>query len=117
MDDQAANPFPSLNQTEYALLRLIVREEVTAGVRAAMDAYNEAHCDEHKDATAALERVVFGSAENGIVGIDEQIKAHERQIGDLLDSIKWAKRMVYSALFVGVVGLVVTLLQATVVGG
>jgi hypothetical protein len=121
--DRRRNPFPSLNETEYALFMATLREEVRAGVTAAMDKYQKANCIPHQEDTAHLKIAVFGQRENGIVGLDEMadrnrrdIEAIQADLAAMADDRKWFKRMVYSALFVAVVGLVIGLVQFAILG-
>lgn len=113
----ADTPYPSLTPTEAALLNLTIKRTATAVADEVMLRYSREHCKAHTDRTEALERIVFANSAPGVSGIKDQVEAHEKAIGELLDAIKWSKRMVYSALFVGLVTLVVAVLQATVAGG
>jgi hypothetical protein len=46
---------------------------------------------------AAVETVVFGRAESGVVGLDERIGANERALSRLGESIVWLRRAAIGA--------------------
>lgn len=114
--DRRRNPFPSLNDTEFELLRATIREDVQTGVHAGMTEFKKDNCADHQNRTRALEVAVFGSRESGIVGMDENVARHERELSELSDNIKWGKRLVYGAFVTGVVAIIVATIQVIVLG-
>jgi hypothetical protein len=114
--DRRRNPFPSMTETEYQLFRATIREDVTAGVTAAMTAYRRDNCEAHVERTEHLEAVVFGRTEKKIKGLDARMEVVEAELCNLIDGIKWSKRLVYSSLVVGTLGLLFGLIQLAIIG-
>jgi len=124
--DRRANPFSAFNETEYQLLIAIIGEAAEESACRAAQKTAELvgnACCAHIDRTSSLEAVVFGRAERGIVGIDQRMAESERDRKDIRGEMKamaddrvWFRRMVYSAIFIGVVGLAISLIQFALIG-
>jgi hypothetical protein len=110
------NPFPAFSDTEYELFMATIRHEARCGAEAAISAHLSGFCEEHRQRTEALEAVVFGRAERGILGLDSRTLAMEHVIVEWEDERKWFKRMLYGALTVAVFGLIITVTQILIVG-
>jgi uncharacterized protein (UPF0303 family) len=110
--DRRRNPFPSLNDTEYELFLLTIEKCVAAGVESAMDKYQKSSCLPHAVDIEHVKATVFGSAENGVAGLDDRVNGLERSMATL-SRITW---VAVSAFIVAFIGLLVGLIQFAVIG-
>jgi len=114
MTDEAPkrrNPFPAFSDTEYELFMATIRHEARTGAELAITAHLGGFCQDHRERTEALEAVVFGRSERGIVGLDNRTAQMERVVTEWEDERTWFKRMLYGALSVAVVGLLITIVE------
>ena len=124
--DRRANPFSAFNETEYQLLIAIIGEAAEESACRAAQKTAELvgnACKTHTERTASLEAVVFGRTELGVVGIDQRMAESERDRKDIRDEMKamnddrvWFRRLVYSSIFIGIVGLAIGLVQFVIIG-
>lgn len=114
--DRRRNPFPSMTEAEYQLFLATIREQVTAGVTAAMASYRKDNCEDHVERTEHIETAVFGRRELGVVGMDETLARHDRQLDELLQSITFFQRLIYGTLATALVGLLIGLVQFAIIG-
>ena len=80
--DRRRNPFPSLNDTEYELFLATIREQVAAGVRAALAEDCVRRCSRVEE----IEATVFGRPD--VVGLDDRLRAAESTL-ETLRRITW----------------------------
>lgn len=104
---------PGFTPEQEWSLHQVVREGVREGVS---DALKDPRCPRPCESMDALQAVVFGRTEKGIVGLDQRTDHNERQLTELLDSIVWFKRLLYGALASGTVALLFTLVQFAFTG-
>ena len=114
--ERRRNPFPSLNDTEYELLMEKIERAASAGAQKAIQQYLATSCEGHQERTEHLESTVFGRREAGVVGMDETLARHERQLAELLESIVWFKRLVYGATVSALVALLFAIAQLALTG-
>ena len=107
--DRRRNPFPSLNDTEYELFLATIREQVSAGVRAALAEDCVRKCSRVED----IEATVFGRAERGVVGLDDRLRAAESTL-ETLRRITW---LAVGAMITSFVALVVAIFELTIFNG
>jgi len=108
--DRRRNPFPSLNDTEYALLIATMERAAEMGAQKAVDRYMRGACEQHMERTTKLETVVFGSSETGVVGLDQQIHENAAAISSLKKFGWLLLGAAISALALGLVEIVVALI-------
>lgn len=102
--DRRRNPFPSLTDTEYELFRAQMREEARRGAEAAITAHLKDFCQDHIARMDALEAVVFGRRERGIVGLDQRMDNIDKAIGNAARAM-W---LAIGAVIVAVVGIIIS---------
>lgn len=64
----------------------------------------------------ALKTVVCGSEDGKVTGLDATVARHERELQELLDNIKWSKRLIYGAFASGTVAFIVAITQLALLG-
>lgn len=104
---------PGFTPEQEWALKQVVKEGVREGVA---DALKDPRCPRPCEDVDALQSVVFGRTEKGIVGLDQRTDRNERQLTELLESIVWFKRLLYGALASGSVALLATLIQFAFTG-
>jgi hypothetical protein len=108
MHDRRRNPFPSLNDTEYALFLATIRDEARTGVEEAL----QRDCVRVCPRIEAVESVVFGASERGVIGLDDRMRAVEGAV-TTLRRVTW---LAVGALITGGIGLLIGLIQFAVLG-
>jgi hypothetical protein len=108
--DRRRNPFPSLNDTEYALWVATMREEIRGAVEAGMEKYRKDNCLEHQSATERLRKEVYGNGESGLC---QRVEAVEGTVAQLR-RVTWTA---VSALIIGFIGLLIGLVQFAILRG
>ncbi len=98
-EPRASATIPGLTEQGEAVLRLIVREEVAAGIRQALA---DPICPRPCERTERLERIVSG---NGASGLSGRVVTLEEQVASLV----WQTRLVAAASVSAVIGLIVSL--------
>jgi len=73
----ADTTIPGFTADQSWALEQVLERAVSKGVSSGIEAYQKRHCVEHQDKTRALERSVFGAAEDGVVGLDERMNRLE----------------------------------------
>lgn len=97
--DRRRNPFPSMNDTEYALFLLTIRQAVNEGVAEAMSKYQKDNCLPHQENTKDVMETLYGHDDDP--GLVERVRNVERAVG-------WAAKSLWvaiGAVIIAVVGL------------
>lgn len=91
---------PGMTQQTEKILRMVVREEISKGIKAA---FSDPGCPRPCERVDSLSTTVFGRTEKNIVGMDDRLRAVERSLG-------YAARALWisiGAFIVAVVGVIV----------
>lgn len=91
---------PGMTKQAENVLRLVLREEIAAGIK---DAFSDAACPRSCERVEALSIAVFGRTEKNIVGMDDRLRAMERALGNAARAF-W---IAVSALIVSLIGTLV----------
>lgn len=109
-----AGTIPGLTKQGERVLRLVVREEMRGAID---ELFKDERCPRPCRSMLDLQRVVFGRAELGVVGMDERINGHDatlESIGHTLEAIaddrRWMRRAVIGAILSAVGALAVALI-------
>lgn len=97
--DRRRNPFPSMNDTEYELFLLTIKQTVNEGVAQAMVKYQNDNCLPHQGNTKEVMETLYGHDDDP--GLVERVRNVERAVG-------WASRSLWiaiGAVLIAVVGL------------
>lgn len=108
------NPFPSMTNTEYALLKSMIREEAREGSKdgaeKAISEHLKGNCTTHVERTEHLEVMMFGRREEGIIGMDEMVATLTTDMHSMRNYLTWLKVTLTASLLSLVVGLAAIIL-------
>ncbi len=114
---------PGFDEQQSFTIETVVERAVTKGVQKGISGYRDEHCREHLERTVALEAVVFGRTERGIVGLDQRMSDSEKDRKALHDVIRrqeedrrWTRRLFISAIVVASIGVVFNIVQFIALG-
>jgi hypothetical protein len=120
---ELTDPIPGFDPQQSVTLRALMREQADASAERAVTAFVAGGCRVNCREMSDVHRVVFGASEDGVVGLDQRMADAEKsqkdvraEIQEMRDDRRWFKRLVYSSLFVGLVGLVYAIAQTVIIG-
>lgn len=121
--EERRQTIPGFTADQTWSVKQVIREAVSEGVKQGITEFQETNCFIHQKRTEAIETVVFGRTEAGVVGLDQRMASSEQDrllIHQVMqrqeDDRKWTRRVFYSAIVVAGVGLIFNVIQLVVLG-
>lgn len=110
---------PGFDAQQSFGLRTVAQE----AARAALTEFRAGGCRVDCKEMTDVRRALFGASEDGVVGLDQRMAENEKaiaentkQVGELVGSIVWFRRLVYSGIVLAVIGIGAAVVQAAAIG-